>query len=166
MKGRGTLESLVEIITWHMGCPFPMITLPLHRKMVPNDDVVERHRFFTCTSQNLLLHGLQEWGAHSPQMGPQEDIMFLDLISICHCLPSPLLHLLWKAVEEVWAASLALVCGEFRRRSVALSEIDLCETLINFGIRTGNGPSHCLFSSRASYLTKFSIALRHHEYHS
>lgn len=167
MKGRGTPKSLVKIITWHIECPFPMITLHLHRKMETNDAVVVEHRrFFTCTSQNLLLHGLQEWGARSPQMDLQEDTMVLVLISICQCLPLPLLHLLQKGLEEMWAASLALVCGEFRRRSVAWSQIDLCETLINLGIRTGNVHRHCLFSSRAPYWTKFAVALKLHEYQS
>jgi hypothetical protein len=160
MKGRGALKSLVKIISWHIECPFPMITLPLHRKMETNGvAVVERRRFFTCTSQNLPLFGLQEWGARSPRMDPQEDTMFLVPISICLYPPLPSLHQPQKGVEEVWAASLALVCGEFRRRSVARSEMYLYEALINLRIITGN-----VFVSRAPYVTELAIPLHRHEY--
>ena len=100
-----------------------MMTHHQHQKMAPHDLAVERRRFFTCTSQNQPLLGLQEWGAPLLYRKPRRDIMVLVLISICQCLPLPLLHPPQTGAELVWDASLASVCGDFRRRSVVRSKM-------------------------------------------
>jgi hypothetical protein len=107
-----------------------MLVQPQHQKMLLKDVAGVRHHFFIYTSQNQLLPGLQEWEDLLPQVS-QQDIMALAPISICQCLPSASLHPPLMGVEEVLDASSALVCGEFRRRSVTRSENRLCETAIN-----------------------------------
>jgi hypothetical protein len=107
-----------------------MLVQPQHQKMLLKDVAGVRHHFFIYTSQNQLLPGLQEWEDLLPQVS-QQDIMALAPISICQCLPSASLHPPLMGVEEVLDASSALVCGEFRRRSVTRSENRLCETVIN-----------------------------------
>jgi hypothetical protein len=120
--------------------------------MVPNDLDIERRRFFTCTYQNLPLLGQQEWGAPSLYMKPRRDIMVLVRISICRCLPLPLLHQPQTGVELVWDASLASVCGDFRRRSVVRPKV-IC---VKLPLTLKYSPVNACVSSAWKYIQNLS----------